>query len=126
MANNAKGNARPTEKPNMPIVGPNKPPRPAKTNNGPTIGPVQEKDTITNVRAMKKMPPKVPVPALASVLLVHEEGRAISNAPRNEIPNMIKTAKKKRFAIQLVERLLRTLEPKMAEMSTPRTVNMII
>src|ERR1700748_495468 len=104
-ANNANGNARPIEKPIIPTAGPAIPPLPASTSNGPTIGPVQENDTITNVSAMKKIPPKLDTLALESVLFVHEDGKVISNAPRNEIPNMINTRKKNMFATQLVERL---------------------
>ena len=72
------------------------------------------------------MPPKLVNPALESVLLVHEDGNVISNAPRNEIPNITKMAKKKRLAIQLVERLFNAWAPKVADMITPNTVNIII
>ena len=98
------------------------PPLPASTNSGPTIGPVQEKDTMASVSAIKKMPPKLPTPALESVLLVHDEGSVISKAPRNEMPKMMKIIKKKRFAIQLVDSEFNALAPKMADINTPSIV----
>ena len=126
MANNANGKANPTEKPNIPTAGPAIPPLPAATSNGPTIGPVQEKDTMANVRAMKNMPLKLPTPALESVAFVQEEGKVISNAPRNEMPNITKTKKKTRLAIQLVESAFSAPAPKTADTNTPKTVKMII
>src|ERR1043166_1487032 len=104
-AKKVNGSANPSEKPNIPSAGPTMPPRLAATSSGPMMPLVQENDTITSVSAMKKMPLKELVPARKSVLLVQEEGSVISKAPRKEIPKMIKTAKKKRFAIQLLESL---------------------
>ena len=59
---------------------------------------------------MKKIPPNS-YPAFESVLLVQEDGSVISNAPRNDIPNMTKMTKKNRLAIQLVDRLLSAFAP---------------
>jgi len=39
------------------------------------------------------MPSKLPVPALLSALVDHEEGNVISKAPRNEKPNNTNKAK---------------------------------
>src|SRR5690606_22404467 len=108
------------------MAGPAMPPCPAMTSKGPTMGPVQENDTITSVKAMKKIPLKLPRPALESVLLVHEDGRVISKAPRNDKPNTTKMIKNTRFAIQLVERLLRALAPNTREISTPSMVKIRI
>ena len=55
-ANKVNGNARAREKPNIPIAGPNRSPfEAASTNKDPIIGPVQEKDTTTNVEAIKNI-----------------------------------------------------------------------
>src|ERR1043165_3402047 len=111
-AKNVKGNASPSEKPNMPSAGPTRPPRLAATSNGPMMPEVQENDTITRVMAMKKMPLKELVPARESVLLVHDEGNVISKAPRKETPNTTKTAKKNKLAIQLEDSLYNAWGPK--------------
>ena len=55
-ANNPKGSARAREKPNIPINGAIPPMVADSTNNVPTIGPVQEKDTSARARAIKKIP----------------------------------------------------------------------
>ena len=47
----------------------------------PTIGPVQENDTNTSVRAMKKIPIKPPLSACRSLLLTIQLGSVISKAP---------------------------------------------
>ena len=49
MANSENGKASAIAKPNIPIAGANKDLPAASTNNVPIIGPVQEKETITNV-----------------------------------------------------------------------------
>ena len=81
----------------------------------PTIGPVQENDTSTRVRAIKKIPSKPPFSAPASLLLTRLEGIVISNAPKNDAAKIIKIAKKMRFGIQCVDNQLKmsfvTFEP---------------
>ena len=58
----------------------------------PIIGPVQENDTSTRVKAMKKMLSKpVVFSALLSIAVDQLEGRLRSNAPKNE---MAKTTSK--------------------------------
>src|SRR5690606_6642647 len=109
-----------------PSMGPATPPLPARTNKGPTMGPVQENETITSVRAIKKMPPRLPKPALESVLLIHDEGSVISKAPKKEIPNMANMAKNTRLAIQFVDRLFRAFPPKTREINTPNRVKMMM
>ena len=63
-ANKENGIARPTPKPIIPIMGASPTPCmlvcPSKV---PTIGPVQENETITSVKAIKKMPSNPPLPA---------------------------------------------------------------
>ncbi|GFR80727.1 hypothetical protein ElyMa_002323300 [Elysia marginata] len=48
------------------------------TNKLPKIGPVQEKETIANVNAMKKMPITPPVTDLESEILPHLPGKVSS------------------------------------------------
>ena len=96
----------------------------ARTSKLPMMGPVHEKETTTRVSAIKKIPIKLPVPALLSALVDQEAGNAISNAPRKEIPNTKKTAKKTRFAIQLVDKLFNAAGPKISVIKNPSNVNM--
>ena len=63
-------------------------------NTEPTIGPVQEKETSTKVKAMKKTPTKPPLSALLSLLLMSQLGIVISKAPKNEAAKTMKTRKK--------------------------------
>ena len=93
-ANKANGNAIANEKPSIPIIGPIYPPVAASTNNVPTIGPVQEKETSAKVKAIKKMPSKPPLASASTLLLVQEAGNSISKAPKNEAPKMINRRKK--------------------------------
>ena len=77
IANNVNGSARAKPKPPIPmlncialasdaIVLPNKPPK---------IGPVQEKETIAKVKAIKKMPTKPPILlALSSIAALQDCG----------------------------------------------------
>ena len=90
------------------------------------IGPVQENETTTSVRAIKKMPIKLPVPALLSALFDHELGKPISNAPKNEIPKIKNTRKKIIFAIQFVARLFNAAGPKITVIKNPSNVKITI
>ncbi len=56
IAKSMNGKANANEKPNIPIIGAIPPLEAASTNNVPTIGPVQEKDTIANAKAMNNIP----------------------------------------------------------------------
>jgi hypothetical protein len=55
----------------------------ASTNKVPTIGPVQEKDTIASANAINKIPIIPPLSAYIT-LFAQELGNIISNAPKNE------------------------------------------
>ena len=68
----------------------------------PTMGPVQENDTSTRVRAMKKMPASPLESALESLLLTIHEGMVISNAPKNDAAKTMNTRKKRMFGSQCV------------------------
>ena len=76
------------------------------------MGPVQEKETNTKVKAIRKIL-SIPlvVLALLSMALDQEEGNVISNAPKKETANKTSNAKKKRLKKALVERLLSALAP---------------
>jgi hypothetical protein len=63
----------------------------------PKAGPVHEKETIIKVNAMKKIPIKPPLFEALSTLLAKLDGIVISNAPKNDIAKMVKTAKKNKF-----------------------------
>ena len=86
------------------------------------MGPVQENDTTTSVKAIKKMPRKLVVLAFASLLFVQLDGSVISNAPRNEKPNTKKSAKNTRLAIQFVARLFKAAGPKIRVTKKPSNV----
>ena len=81
MANNANGMAKAMAKPPIPTAGASVPPQEAaSTNRVPIMGPVQEKETKTNVNAMKKIAMiPVAVSAFLSSLLLHDAGRVISS-----------------------------------------------
>lgn len=110
MAKRLNGIDNAKAKPNMPMAGPTAVPiEAACTSKVPIIGPVQEKETNTNVNDMKKiliMP--VVESAFVSSLFVQEEGNTISNAPKKE---MAKTTNNKKnmilkiaFCRQVVQR----------------------
>ena len=63
IANNAKGNAMANENPNIPTIGAIPPFEADSTNRVPTIGPVQEKETMANAKAIKKIPITPPLSA---------------------------------------------------------------
>ena len=86
-AKNANGSAIANENSRNPITGPNRSfCSDTSTSKLPIKGAVHEKETKTRVRAIKKMPEKLLVPAFESALFVQEDGRVISNAPKNDIP----------------------------------------
>ena len=87
-ANKTKGIDKERAKPNIPIIGSNNSPEAALTNTIPTKGPVQEKETNTNVSAIKKIPKYPPFDSDSALLFVHEEGNSSSNAPKKEAPKI--------------------------------------
>ena len=68
------GRANATENASIVTIGLQNSPEVDLMSTEPTIGPVQENDTSTSVRAMKKMPAKPFESALASVLFTIHEG----------------------------------------------------
>ncbi len=99
-ANIVNGSANASPKPNMPTVGLSTSPDAASTRRTPTIGPVQENDTITVVSPMKNAATIPPLSTLESAPVTHLFGSTISNAPKNEIAKVTNKAKNNRFGIQ--------------------------
>ena len=79
-ANNANGKASANPKPLIPAVSCIAPPSEVKepASKEPKIGPVQEKETIANVNAIKKMPIIPPTEEAESILFPQELGNVIS------------------------------------------------
>ena len=92
--------ARPKE--NMPNTGFTSSPPAEEIKIEPTIGPVQEKDTSTKVKAIKNTPPSPPFSAFASILLTKLEGRVSSNIPKKAKANTTNIPKKKTLGAQWV------------------------
>ena len=76
-ANNPNGKASAEENPSITVNGPQTSFADA-TSAEPIIGPVQEKETNAKVKAMKKVPIKPPLSAIASLLFDQELGKVIS------------------------------------------------
>lgn len=122
-ANSANGMARASEKPSMPIAGPNLSPLvAASTRSVPMIGPVQENDTRVSVNAMKKMPMRpVVLSARASIRLMNFEGSLMSNAPKNDTANTTSSRKKMMLQTALVDSALSELAPNRRVTTMPRS-----
>ena len=101
-AKRVNGRAKATEKASMVMIGVQNSPDVDLMSTEPTMGPVQENDTSTSVRARKKMPPSPFVSAFESVLFTIHDGMVISNAPKNEAAKTMKTRKKMTFGSQCV------------------------
>ena len=77
------------------------------------IGPVQENDTKASVNAIRKMLSNpVVLSDFSSIFVDHDDGRVISNAPRNEAANTTNNRQKKILNTALVAKALRALAPK--------------
>ena len=95
IANKVKGKAKATPNPNIPINGPLTPPSTAASIiKEPITGPVHENETKASVNAMKKTPKSPPLSAFESILLIHEAGKLISNAPKKLTANIANIKKK--------------------------------
>ena len=57
--------------------------------------------------------------ALESTLVDHEDGRAISNAPKNDAANIISNSAKRMLTTAFVDMALRALAPKMRVTANP-------
>ena len=68
------------------------------TSRNPMMGPVQEKDTMARVNAMRNIPSSPPVLlALLSSLLPHDDGSVISNHPKKDNAKTTSNAKKNKL-----------------------------
>ena len=121
IAKSEKGNARATEKPNIPIAGAKRLCPAASTSNVPIIGPVHEKETMTSVNAMSKILKKPPVlRALLSNAVDHESGSVISKRPKNDKAKTTSKRKKKILTIAFVLISLRADAPKRSVTKSPK------
>ena len=84
------------------------------------IGPVHEKLTSESVNAMRKMLSKPLVSSdFWSILLLHDDGSVISNAPKNEAANTTSIRQNAMLKTALVESALSALAPKSIETTSP-------
>ena len=99
MANNEKGNPSAKPKPAIPAVNSIAPESPESepARRVPKIGPVQEKETIARVTAMKKIPINPVLDSWFEDLFDHEDGSVNSKYPKKENAKTIKTKKNKIF-----------------------------
>ena len=97
-----KGRAKAVEYASMPAMGFRVSPPADDTRMLPTKGPVQEKDTSTRVKAMKKTPYQPPLSAWASALFTRLLGSVISNMPRKDMPKSRNTRKNNTLGSQWV------------------------
>ena len=81
---------------------------------------MQENETSTSVKAINKMLINPAVEsALASSLVDHDEGKVISNAPKNDTANNTSKPKKIRLKTALVDKLFSALAPKISVIRMP-------
>ena len=86
------------------------------------MGPVHENDTNVSVNAMRKMLSKPLVFSdFWSILLLHDEGRVISKAPKNDAANTMSNSQKKMLNTALVESAFKALAPKSIVTTRPNT-----
>ena len=74
------------------------------------MGPVQEKDTMARVSAIKKIPPRLPIFDLASTEFEMLPGKAISKRPKKDKAKTKKTNAKATLSQTLVEILFKMPE----------------
>lgn len=120
-ANSVKGSAKAKANPNIPIAGARmEPVVETSTNRKPMIGPVQENETSVKVNAIRKM---LSMPLVLSYLestaLLHDEGKVISNAPKNEAANTTNIRKNRMLNIALVDSAFNALAPNIKVMDRP-------
>ena len=89
----------------------------------PTNGPIQEKDTKTKVKAIKKIPTSPPLSDFLSIELTNFEGKVISKNPRREKPNTINKIKNSRLRIQFDNKSVATPGPIRIDKISPIKVN---
>ena len=123
-AKRVNGSAKAIEKASIVTIGVQNSPEVDLMRTEPTIGPVQENDTSTSVRARKKIPPSPLVSAFESLLFTIHEGMVISNAPKNEAAKTMNTRKKMTLGSQCVASQLK-MSAVTASPPTMRVMRMI-
>ena len=120
-AKRVKGRARARAKPNIPRAGASQLPLVVvSTSNNPMMGAVQENDTSTRVKAIRKMDSRPLVwVALVSTLLAQLSGSLISNQPKKERANTTSNRNRKMLNTALVDMALSVSLPKRAVTSNP-------
>ena len=121
-AKRPNGNANAIEKPSMTAVGAANEPVAAPANADPTSGPVQEKDTMAKVAAMKKMPKMPPRSEAWSALFAQLAGSWISKAPKKLNPNTSSNANRNTLNKGSVLMTFNTSTPKKAVKARPSPV----
>ena len=89
----------------------------------PTNGPIQEKDTKTKVRAIKKMPTNPPWLDFLSIEFTSFDGKFISKKPKREKPNTINKIKNSKVRTQFDNISVATPGPKKIDKIIPIKVN---
>ena len=84
IASKVKGKANAVEKDNIPKTGFRANPFADWTKIPPTNGPIQENETKTKVRAIKKTPTNPPWSDFLSIELTKLDGKVISKKPKRE------------------------------------------
>ena len=113
IANSENGRASAIAKPNIPIVGAKRLRPAASTSNVPMIGPVQEKLTMTSVKAINRILRKPPVErALLSSAVDQLSGSVISKSPKNESAKTTSIRKNTIFTTALVLKSFNADAPK--------------
>jgi hypothetical protein len=119
--------AKPVENPNIAQKGPDIFPVPAAATRAfPIIGPVHENETTTNANAIKNIPAKPPRSLCLSILFTNDDGRTISNAPKNEAAKIINNAKIIKLNIALVESVFNAPAPNTNEIPSPKEIKIIM
>jgi hypothetical protein len=92
------------------------------TKRVPIIGPVQEKDTITRVNAIKEiLTSPVVCSALSFNAVDHDAGNVISKKPKNEIAKKTSNPKNTKLNTAFVDSLLSALAPNINVISIPKS-----
>ena len=105
----------------MPSAGPETSPcEAASTSSVPMMGPVQENDTSTRVKAIRKMlSMPVVLSALPSTALLQREGSLMSKAPKKLMANTTSSRKNTTLKAALVAISLSLPAPKSIVMAMP-------
>ena len=120
-AKSMNGKAKANENPSIPTIGAIPPLEAASTKSVPTMGPVQENETMAKAKAMNKIPTTPPLSACRSTFVAQELGNIISKAPKKEVAKTINKIKKKRLNHTLVDKAFKASAPKIQVTNKPKT-----